>query len=327
MTFKAADMHCDTMSELYNFHPEAQLFENELAIDIKKMQRGGYMLQNFALFIKLGRNLHPFDDCVAMADRFAREIEKNSPYIGQVRTYDDIIENDNSGRISALLSVEEGAVYEGSTDKLRTLYDMGVRMSTLTWNFRNELAAPNTIPEPDGDYRAAAVTDEGLTAKGFELLAEMQRLGVVIDVSHLSDRGFWDIVDATTGPFVASHSNARALCSHPRNLTDEMIRALANRGGVTGINYFGSFLRDGNPDKLSCVADMSRHAAYLKKIGGIECVGLGSDFDGISGELEMTDCSQLPLLSQQLHRDGFSDDEIEAIFCKNVLRVYKEVLK
>lgn len=171
-------------------------------------------------------------------------------------------------------------------------------------------------------------TEHGLTEKGIAFVEEMERLGMIVDISHLSDAGIWDVFRYTRKPFVASHSNARSIASHPRNLTDEMIRALSERGGVAGINYCASFLYDA-PDgekKLSRVTDMAAHIRHMKQIGGIQCIGLGSDFDGISCDLEMKSPADLPLLAGELRKGGFTESEIEAIFYKNVLRVYRELL-
>ena len=161
------------------------------------------------------------------------------------------------------------------------------------------------------------------------MVKEMNRLGIIIDVSHLSDAGFYDVLKYTTGPFVASHSNARAVCNHCRNLTDDMIRELAKRGGVTGINYAADFLREvpEGEKNFSYISDMVKHIKHIVEVGGIDCVGLGSDFDGIEQNLEMKDASYLPQLADALRAEGFSEEDIEKIFYKNVLRVFKEVCK
>ena len=147
--------------------------------------------------------------------------------------------------------------------------------------------------------------ETGLKEKGFEFLAEMERLHIIADVSHLSDKGFWDIAEHSTRPFAASHSNCRALAPHCRNLTDEMIRVMAEKGGPAGA---------------------SKHAAHFKQVGGIEIIGLGSDFDGIGGKLELSDCSKMPLLADALRKEGFTEDEVEAIFFRNAQRFFENNL-
>lgn len=238
--------------------------------------------------------------------------------------------------MSALLTIEEGGVCQGNLAYLRNFYRLGVRMMTLTWNYPNELGFPNYMNEDEAAMMGSTMgrpdTKRGLTETGIMFLEEMERLGMIIDVSHLNDAGIWDVFRYTEKPFVASHSNARALVPEcPRNLTDEMIRELGNRGGVAGINYCIDFLHDPKDwrqgeKKKSLVADMVRHMKHMRQIGGIGCIGLGSDFDGIGGELEMSSGADLPLLEQEMRKEGFTQSEIEAVFYKNVLRVYREVL-
>lgn len=330
---KVVDMHCDTLAALRDgakkgLHKE--LRANDLHLDLEKMRQGDYMLQNFALFVCLEKEEDPLMAVMELADLFYREMEKNEDEIFLVRKYEDILENERQGKMSALLTVEEGGVCKGELAVLRNLYRLGVRMMTLTWNFENELAYPNIMrigQSPSNPLEPNTVL--GLKEKGYIFIEEMERLGMIIDVSHLSDKGFYDIYEHTTKPFVASHSNARTLGSHCRNLTDDMIRKLANRGGVTGLNYCPAFVMDAKEDEkeVCTVKRLAEHARYLANIGGIQCVGLGSDFDGISGELEMKNCSMLPLLEWELKKQGFHESEIEAIFYKNVLGVYKEILK
>jgi membrane dipeptidase len=191
---------------------------------------------------------------------------------------------------------------------------LGVRLITLTWNFPNEIGFPNCQNE---------YMNKGLTEFGKEVVYEMNKLGMVIDVSHLSDGGFYDVANLSSKPFVASHSNSRSIRSHTRNLTDDMIRTLAEKGGVTGINFCAAFLgssRDGRID------DMVEHIKHLRNIGGIDVIALGSDFDGIGNDVEIKDSSEMNKLAYELSKQGFNDDEIEKIFFKNALRVIKEVL-
>lgn len=318
---KVVDMHCDTISELYygrQIGKTQDLRENTLHIDLRKMKRGDYLLQNFAMFVDMGRVQEPFEHVVSLMDLFYQEMEKNKNDIRVIKTYQDILDNQKEGCMSAMLTVEEGGCCKGNLAFLRTLYRLGARMMTLTWNYPNELGFPNT---PGNE-------EKGLTQTGISFVEEMERLGMIIDVSHLSDAGFHDVVKYTRNPFVASHSNARAICNNHRNLTDDMIRLIGERGGVIGLNYFGYFLRDGQSYStcLSRVEDMAKHARHMIQVGGSECLGLGSDFDGITGELEMKDCSTLPMLEEMFAQQGFTAQEIEGIFHKNVLRVYKELL-
>lgn len=330
---KVVDMHCDTIAKIYKDHKRGtggSILKNQLMVDLMKMQDGDYGLQNFALYTNLERAQgRPFEYCMELLDTFYTEMEAHEDMIGIVKTYEDIEKNWKQGKMSALLTVEEGAVCCGSLGLLRDLYRLGVRMMTLTWNYPNELAFPNMkITDEDGKTRMAPDTEQGLTKTGIAFVKEMERLGMIIDISHLNDAGIWDVFQNTRKPFVASHSNARAVASHPRNLTDGMIRALAERGGVMGINYYACFLRDFGPDEkpVSRLSDMVEHMKHIRRTGGIGCMGLGSDFDGIDGELEMGDAGKLPMLGDAMKKAGFTTSEIEAVFYKNVLRVYKEIL-
>ena len=196
-------------------------------------------------------------------------------------------------------------------------------MIGLTWNFPNGIGYPNM----DGRTPSLYTTDNerGLTPFGIEYVKRMEELGIVVDVSHLSDKGFYDVLEHTSKPFVASHSNARSICGVARNLSDEMIRKLSERGGVMGLNYCSSFIEDHN-EKMTMIKDMVRHIRHIVEVGGIDCIGLGSDFDGIDNDLEMKDASGMQLLHEAL-KEHYSEEEREKIFHRNVLRVYKEVWK
>lgn len=326
---KIIDMHCDTISEIWKSRQgekPQELAANSLHIDIQKLKKSDYMLQNFAMYIDLKKDLDPFEHVLELINTFYEEIGENKNDIRVIKSYGEIAENERSGKMSALLTIEEGGCCKGSIENLETLYALGARMMTLTWNYPNELANPN-FPQEGTDVNGFRLFDgtKGLTKKGFEFIGRMEELGVIIDVSHLSDAGFWQIADCTKKPFAASHSNARALCGHARNLTDEMIKAIAERGGVIGLNYYGGFLNQKN-DSTSTAARIAEHARHIVNVGGTECLGLGSDFDGIDGNLEIADCSQIHKLFDALERAGFSQDEIEKTAYKNVLRVYKEML-
>ena len=321
---KVVDMHCDTIGELWKAEKAGKpisLRSNSLHIDLEKMQKGDYLLQNFAMFVFLGREKDPLVNVLEMIDVYNRAMAENADIIGSVLNYEDIEKNRAAGKLSGMLTIEEGAVLKGNPYVVRTLYQLGVRMLTLTWNFENEIGYPNTIVKAK-DYDPSR--HYGLKPEGIEIVREMNRVGMIVDVSHLGDDGFWDVVKYCDGPFVASHSNARAVCNHTRNMTDDMIRALADKGGVMGLNFCGDFL---NPNGKSRVEDMVRHAKHIINVGGSDILGLGTDYDGIDGDLELDHCDKMPLLAQGMERQGFSTQQIEKIFHGNVLRLYREVLK
>ena len=195
-------------------------------------------------------------------------------------------------------------------------------MMTLTWNYENELAYPN-----GHFYDAVSKKRKGLKEKGFEFIHEMEKLGMIIDVSHLSDDGIYDVYNNTKKPFIASHSNARSLCSHGRNLTDDMIRKIADRGGLIGANFYSPFLNDNYKySDTSKIEDIINHMKYISNVGGIDCVGIGSDFDGIDCPLEFENASNMQLIYHEMKKSGFSENEIEKVFYKNALRLFEELL-
>ena len=318
-------MHCDTILDIWRSRKEAEpvsLRRSHQHIDLEKLLKGDYLLQNFAMFVFLGdEDGDPLVTVNELIDEYYLQLALNKDLIAPVFRYEDIEKNAAAGKLSAMLTVEEGGVCKGNVSVLRNLYRLGVRMMTLTWNFENEIgfphcAAQNGLVPQNSSY--------GLKPRGIEILREMNRLGMIVDVSHLSDDGFWDVVKYCDGPFVASHSNARAVCGHTRNLTDDMIRALADKGGVTGINFCGEFLAE---DEKSTAEAMARHIKHIVNVGGMDCVGLGTDFDGIGGELELCDASCMPMLAREMEKQGFTENQIEKVFSGNVLRLYKDVLK
>ena len=319
---KYIDMHCDTLTALYRIG--GQLSQNDLHVDLHKMEKGECFLQNFAVFTNIADQDSSFTWKVI--DFYDEQMKINEDRIRKALTYENILENERSGYMNAMLTLEEGSVIDGDLDRLKDFYDRGVRMITLTWNYANGIGFPNFRME-EGDYENILYRineKDGLTDFGIGYIRRMEELGMIIDVSHLSDAGFYDVVKYSTRPFVASHSDARSICGVARNLSDEMIRLLADKGGVMGINYCSAFIEDRN-ETFTTVQGMVDHIRHIVKIGGIDCVGLGSDFDGIENSLEIKDASGVQLLYEALKK-YFSEEEIEKIFWKNVLRVYHETM-
>ena len=219
--------------------------------------------------------------------------------------------------MSAVLTIEDGRSVRGKVDNLKRFYDMGVRLITLTWNYENCFGYPNSY-DPD-------VMGRGLKPFGLEAVEYMNELGMIVDVSHLSDAGFYDVASHAKRPFVASHSDARAICPAVRNLTDDMIRLLAEKGGVTGLNFCPSFL-NAQKDYPGTAADVARHAAHIIKVGGEDCLGLGSDFDGIRTHAELPGADAMPVLEDALAKAGLTARQRDKVMGENVLRVYREVL-
>jgi len=335
---RVVDMHCDTISNLRNRKREGEevsLLQNQGHMDLLRMRETGYLLQNFALFVHLPSCEDPWEEVLSLHDFYREQMEKYNDYIAPVLSYEDIRKNEGSGKLSSMLTVEEGAVCKGEIEKLKKLYEMGVRMLTLTWNFPNELGYPNLnlgegkpTEETFEHYFFEPDVTGGLTEKGIEFVQEMERLGMIPDVSHLSDGGFYDVLKHTKKPFVASHSNAREVCRCVRNLTDDMIRKLAERGGCMGLNFCADFLREvprgeKNPGRLE---DVITHAKHIVNVGGIEVLGLGSDFDGIDTNEGLPGAQSMGRLWNALHDGGFKEAEVDKIFSGNVLRVYRDTL-
>lgn len=322
---KVVDMHCDTISRLYD--EGGSLYENKFNIDLKKMLKGDYLLQNFAMFVNLGSDFDPLTRAQQLIDLYYQEINKYPELIKPIYKYQDIIDNQTNGQMSAMLTLEEGAVINNDLAILRNYYRLGVRMITLTWNHPNGIGYPNLISTKEYKDLFHLNTKDGLTDFGIEYIKEMERLGIIIDVSHLGDAGFYDVLKYTTKPFVASHSNARGVCKVARNMSDDMIKQLAKRDGVMGINFCGDFLRPSDIGGVrSCVEDMVKHILYIRDLVGIDHVGLGSDFDGIDQNLELSDASMMPMLKSALQDANLTNEEIEKVFYKNVLRVYQAVI-
>ena len=324
---KVVDLHCDTVLGL--LEQEEGSPKKELCIDAEKLRNGEYLLQCFALFTDQKINAIPEIQTMKLMDCYYRMLEENEEILAPVYQYEDIENNRKAGKISTLLTLEDGGVVFSNLAMLRNYYRMGVRLITLIWNYENGIGYPNVASKDFSEY--TKVDDEqkvdtihGLTAFGKAYVKEMERLGIIVDVSHLNDAGFWDVVDISTKPFVASHSNARAICDVARNMSDEMILALKAKGGVMGLNFCSGFLKKNS--ETSRIEDMVQHILYIRDLAGIDVIALGTDFDGISCDLEIENCSQIQKLKESLIDAGLNQEEIEKIFYKNALRVFQQVL-
>lgn len=332
---KVWDLHCDTLYRLLGREdtagePAVEAFAKDGGmLDLAKMRAGDYLLQCFACFVGLEESPDPLLSALREADLFHRLLAAYPDDLVWVKSAADIDKLGEDGRIGAMLTIEEGAVCRDDLAILRDFYRLGVRMMTLTWNHQNGLGSPNITPDYNED--AWPVKDPGapgLTGVGREFVAEMERLHMIVDVAHLSDAGIRDLLAIATRPFAASHSNARACCPHLRNLPDELLRAMGEKGCLIGLNYCPAFLDD-TPDRKHCVgsvAQMARHAKYILNLAGEDALALGSDFDGIGGELEITGAQDLPLLAEGFVNEGIPARVVEKIFYKNARRFFRENL-
>ncbi len=335
---KYIDMHCDTLM-IYASKDKNDLYENNKSVDIKRLKKAGAIAQFFAIWMpdketiikeierRAGeKRAEAFmwekysDDMYfdALYQGFLECMENYSSVISHVSDYKGYLQNTHSGKISAFLTVEDGRVIGGKLSNIDELKKRGVSLITLTWNYKNCIGSPNSFEK--------STMNEGLTVFGKEAVEYMQDKGILVDVSHLSDGGFNDVADICRKPFVASHSNARALSPHPRNLTDDMIRVIGRKGGIIGLNFCPDFLNEDINDKNSTVERLCVHALHMADKGGIETVALGSDLDGIEGNIEINSTDKMELLYYGLKHIGFKESELDKILFKNVERIIKNIL-
>lgn len=311
------DCHCDTLTELYN--KNASLYENEQHFDIKRQIALGGGLQFCAIYVptEVFRYQGGLRYTLCLLDKYNQEIKKlheNGIDVLQVRTAEDA-GNVLKHKSATLLAIEEGGAIDGSLEALRCLYELGVRAMTLTWSNRNDIA--------DGINEEA--TGSGLTLFGKQVVAEMNRLGMLVDVSHISTAGFWSVIETSTKPIIATHSNAKSLCSHPRNLNDEQIKALEQNGGLAGITFAGQFLEE--DWRNACIESVYKHIDYmLNLIGNDDHIGFGSDFDGISHPpYNIQGVQDYKPLIEYLSK-YYSDETINKITHQNVINLLQKVL-
>jgi len=311
MKFPVFDLHCDTAWALLgkDFSCSGNLRSNELCIDLTRAaQLPGYA-QCFACYTTPQQKRPDGMSVIGVFERelaiTLRETEQNEDLIQLAYTSDEIEENKANGLMSAILTIEGPAGFDFNPDLLEDLHKIGFRISTLSWNEKNPLTG-------------SCVTGGGLTDLGRAYVSEAQRLGITIDVSHLSDEGFWDIIEMTQKPIIASHSNSRALCNIPRNLTDDMYRAICKTGGTVGINFYSNFL--GENATIDTVCDHIFH--FLQIAGSDHHVSLGSDFDGASTyPAGLAGVQDYPNLADRLLARGLSEDTVLNIFWNNALGV------
>lgn len=304
------DLHCDTIHSLMFQGLKGNLYKNQGQVDFEKLRLAKSIIQTFAMFVKLDQTSKPYKACMEMILFFYKQLSKEDEEIQVVKKASDIDENIQN----IILSIEEGGTLEGKIKNLYNFYEEGIRSLTLTWNFENEIGYPNA------KYRNQ---NNGLKPFGLEVVTEMDKLGMIIDVSHLSDQGFYDVINTTKNPIIASHSCARAIYNHERNLTDKMIRTISNHGGVIGLNFFGFFINGSLDSKIE---GMIRHLKHIHNTGGEDVLAIGTDFDNDMGESDLKDISEIHILEDAMRKAKFSERQIEKCMYQNSLRVIKGVL-
>ncbi len=279
--------------------------QTEVQINIPKMRQGGIDAAFFAVDVTRAWKNHLAYALDAFGF-FEAEVEAHADEMIIGRTAADIRRAKGAGKLAAILVIENSEGVERSLNILRMLHRVGVRSIGLTHNPSTWAAAGNSEEESGG----------GLTRFGRELVKEMNRLGMLVDVSHIAERGFWDVLEVSEHPVIASHSNSKAVCPHPRNLSDEQIKALAQNGGVMGVTFVPSFI-DANAPSLERLLD---HVDHIVNLVGVDHVGIGSDFDG-GGDL-LADATEYPQITQGLLKRGYSAEAIRKILGENHLRVF-----
>lgn len=313
MNFPVFDFHCDTALMLLgdDLNQAGSLRKNSGHIDLERAVKLGGYAQCFACFTTdIPELLHGISPIVLFERELAtiqREVDKNSDLISIAYSVDEIEENRANGKMSAILTLEGTAGIDYNPALLEDLWAIGFRVTSLGWNEKNPLTGSN-------------VTGGGLTDLGREYVKEAQRLGMRVDVSHISDEGFWDIVKITEAPILATHSNSRAVHNHSRNLTDDMFRAIRETGGVAGYNACRDFT--GKNPNLDTVCDHILHFMELDPDG--KHIALGGDLDGVEAMPDGFEGVQsYPALARKLLDRGLTEENVMDIFWNNAIRVMK----
>jgi|LauGreDrversion4_2_1035121.scaffolds.fasta_scaffold34537_2 membrane dipeptidase len=326
---KLIDLHADTITALYYdpqaYSPEQEfilnapvsnLAQNELHIDLPRLRQADSLAQFFVLWLNLKAcdkyQVEPWAHFIKLYNLLIQQIELNSDRIEFVRDYASLERASQQGKLAGFACVEEGGFIH-DLGQLEQAYQLGVRYITLVWNYESHIAVPSCIDQT-----------RGLKPFAYQMVERMQQLGMLVDVSHLADQGVRDVLKIAKLPIIASHSNARVLCEHTRNLPDELIRGIADNGGVIGVNCVPYFLD--SEDKTIRLAKMAAHIKHIHQIAGEDVLAIGNDFDGFSSRSsddEIKSIADLAKFVAVLQNNGFSERVIEKIFHGNVLRVLK----
>ena len=308
MKYSVIDTHADSLLKAYT--ENCSLYGNDLHLDFSRFSE---MSATYFLAVYVAKKFwgNAKEYTQEVIKKLSDEVKKSKGKLFLCKSFDDYMKNPDKDRV--FLSIEGAKAVESVAD-LHEFYDAGVRMMSLTWNETNQLASG--VGEEDGN--------KGLTPLGRDIVAEMERLGVLIDVSHANDKTFWDIAEATNGPIIASHSNSRAVCSNKRNLTDEQAIRIKESGGYVGLNLYPPFL---SGSKEATIDDILRHADHFLGLGLEDNLGIGADFDGIEVTPEGIDgAHDLYKVFDAMLRYGYSEILVNKISYTNMERILKENL-
>ena len=311
MKFPVFDLHCDTAYALLGDSRRecGSLRQNDLHIDLQRAAKHPGYAQCFACFTTpLEKDIAPVELFERELATVMREVENNCDLISLAYSADDILCNYQNGKMSAVLSIEGPAGFDFDPELLPMLYQVGFRMTTLGWNEENPLTGSHS-------------TGGGLTEQGRRYVKIAQDLGMIIDLSHISDAGFWDVMEISTKPVIASHSNSRFCCNHSRNISDDMFMAICKTGGVVGVNLYREFL--GNEGLLDTACDHIMH--FMQMDASAEHIALGGDLDGCAPLAEgFRGVQDYDLLANKLLDRGLSDEIVMKIFWNNALGVFEK---
>jgi membrane dipeptidase len=356
------DTHCDTPMEFTDPSFDLGVKHEEGCVDFPKMKEGGLHAEFFAVFTGQGpRNDSTFDivhkKALDIFNAIHRNIEKNSSMAEIALTPEDAYRLKQAGKIAAFIGVENGYPIGKDLTRIKQYYDLGARYITLAHSKNNDICDSSTDP--------AGAENDGLSSFGKEVVTEMNRLGMMVDISHISDKSFYDVLKVTKTPVIASHSSCRALCGSPRNLSDDMLLALKENGGVIQICILGNYLKTPEPnpemdsklkalrekfgdynslsdslkkivrkeyrdiqktyEKRATVKDVVDHIDHVIQVIGIDYVGIGTDFDGGGGVDGCSNASEMKNITIELLRRGYSKTDITKIWGGNVMRVLQKV--
>ncbi|GAA0590665.1 dipeptidase [Virgibacillus siamensis] len=347
-SFPVFDGHNDTILRLYSEADKKQSFfsETNLHIDMPKAQQGNFGGGFFAVFTpNENYQVEPeqflteggydiplppqIDQSYAIrhtnalaAKLYKTEMESNGQF-KIVRTADELAYCLEKNIVAAVFHIEGAEAIDTDFNTLHVLHQAGLRSLGIVWSRQNVFG--EGVPFR---YPASPDIGGGLTAAGKQLVQECNKLGIMVDNTHLNEKGFWDVANLTDAPIVATHSNAHALCPISRNLTDKQLRAIEESNGVVGVNYAVNMLReDGGVGTDISLDEIVRHVAYIAEKFGVDHVALGSDFDGTHVPDELQNAAGLPKLVKRMHAHGFNDEELRKITHQNWVRVLKDTWK
>jgi membrane dipeptidase len=356
------DTHCDTPMNFSDSDFDLGVRHDDGCVDFPRMVQGGLHSEFFAVFIGQGpRNDSSYNmvhqKALEIFDKIHKNVEKNSAMAELAYTADDAYRITKAGKIAAFIGLENGYPVGKDLSRIKVYYDQGARYITLAHTKNNDICDSSTDP--------AGPENNGLSPLGVQVVKEMNRLGMMVDISHISDKSFYDVLKTTSAPVIASHSSCRALCGSPRNLTDDMLLALKENGGVIQICILSNYLKTPEPNPeldtklkelqtrygdyntipedskkvvrtkyreiqkkyavLATVKDIVDHIDHAVQVMGIDYVGIGTDFDGGGGVEGCKSVAEMKNITIEMLRRGYSKDDIARIWGGNIMRVLKKV--